>query len=646
MHQRVLDQIINCCRERNKVLGELQRVLSLLESNFDKNSICIKIYKRLQELQVISNNNSYWQYVLPDSIEMIELYNKHLCQDKEERILLDIINNWQIEWGWLSAICTYIANQLPETQNPSSPHTRLKYNKHLLRLNREILFLQIVTGQYYNTLYPLDITIDPTNICNYRCRTCFQHSSQDFPHSSLNIEDVSRFCDGFPYASAIIIGGTGEPVLSKCFSYLISMTNRTVGVVEIITNASVKALQDCSLGKNHHICISIDGAIKETFETIRVGVPFEKIIDAVRSLRKKHKKQTISFNVTVSRLNVDELVGIGELAIKLEIDEITINMLHPYMLHLNEIVLQNEDMHLFEEQLKNLKALTKKYGIKIVNAVQIQGHGSSYSEIKRTATIQKRELIDKFKKIKVSWKGNNYSLPNIFENLETYIFPSIIPDIFLDSDTLIKEAQNLVDSSFFQLDSNYYRTNDVKMLRNIRNRLRNKFRNMSTEELCIPWCFSPWVKVYIEATKQIRPCCVWEGYFDRIYDYNSILEIRNSYNYTALRKNTLNTEQQPQICQKCDYQERHARSRNFFLYLIKKGVDLRGINIDKKNPLYKHMVSAWNLVSILPSMKIKDSKENLLHETPSTIIRLIYFKAHLLLYYISRVFRKIFGNRG
>ena len=121
----------------------------------------------------------------------------------------------------------------------------------------------------------------------------------------------------------------------------------------LLTEENITKIIESSLDR---LFISVDGAEKETFERIRVGADFEKVvtnIKLVNSLKEKlsSSKPNVCFSTTLMRSNIEEFVSIIQLAHELKIKTISCK---PIQILFPENV--KEDLNYFPDLTRNVVA--------------------------------------------------------------------------------------------------------------------------------------------------------------------------------------------------------------------------------------------------------------------------------------------------
>ena len=177
---------------------------------------------------------------------------------------------------------------------------------------------------------PYRVTIEPTARCNLRCNMC-QLSTWDRNPRDLTLEQFRTVLDGFPTLLTIKLHGIGEPLLNKEFFGMVEeaaargITVDTVTNGTVLSEASCRRILDSSLAT---LFISVDGSTPETFERIRTGAKFDRVIEGIRRLtamRGSRKRLGIHFWTTAQIGNIHELPDIVRLAKDVGVDSLHVN---------------------------------------------------------------------------------------------------------------------------------------------------------------------------------------------------------------------------------------------------------------------------------------------------------------------------------
>jgi MoaA/NifB/PqqE/SkfB family radical SAM enzyme len=187
--------------------------------------------------------------------------------------------------------------------------------------------------------FPNFASIETTMKCNLQCPMCLPFADgSTVAGSHMEADAFERVARAlFPHLDRFQLTVTGEPLMSKGLGRILDLAQEYGVRAEYYTNGTLLkermiALILPSLGE---ICFSIDGATKETFETLRAGASFEAVfrnvellMAAIREIPER-ERPVVGFNVTIMKRNVRELPAIVELAHALGIDYVTAGHVFP-----------------------------------------------------------------------------------------------------------------------------------------------------------------------------------------------------------------------------------------------------------------------------------------------------------------------------
>jgi len=166
--------------------------------------------------------------------------------------------------------------------------------------------------------FPSQISIESTSRCNSQCITCehknMKRAKQDMPMKLYKkiINECSQYKN---LITNLSLSFMGEPLLDKnIFKKIKIAKERGIKFVSFICNGSLltekraKRLIDSGIDA---IIFSVDGAAKESFEKIRVGLNYEQVVGNIKRLaemkrRLKSKKPTISVDMVQTKFNEGE----------------------------------------------------------------------------------------------------------------------------------------------------------------------------------------------------------------------------------------------------------------------------------------------------------------------------------------------------
>ena len=142
---------------------------------------------------------------------------------------------------------------------------------------------------------PAQVTLEFTNHCNLRCVYCTSSLALR-PQGFMSDETFRNTLEGIKqlHVDRVRIVGNGEPTLHPDFSTFTQTLCEHIPFVSIITNAQwrepenvIKILLESSVSL---VEISVDGGYKDTYEKMRVGGKFERLIDNLKLLKAAKKR--------------------------------------------------------------------------------------------------------------------------------------------------------------------------------------------------------------------------------------------------------------------------------------------------------------------------------------------------------------------
>jgi radical SAM protein with 4Fe4S-binding SPASM domain len=224
---------------------------------------------------------------------------------------------------------------------------------------------------------PFNVEIDVTTQCNLRCIMCY-FSDARFSRrkrEDISVDEFTRVAEQvFPLCQFVALSSSVEPFLHPEFGRFVGIT-KDLGVphVDVTTNAIlmtdalIEQLLDAGLDSMN---ISIDAATKSTYERLRRGGRFDRLIANVQALvaakrRRATAKPWITFNMVLMRSNICELPALVQLARELGVPGVGGAHLTPYAgLHLEGESLES-DTELCNEMLNQAKACGQANGIAV-----------------------------------------------------------------------------------------------------------------------------------------------------------------------------------------------------------------------------------------------------------------------------------------
>ncbi|MFC1940590.1 radical SAM/SPASM domain-containing protein [Chloroflexota bacterium] len=159
-----------------------------------------------------------------------------------------------------------------------------------------------------------------TDKCNLSCRHC-----RGFPAEELSTERAGRLVVEIAALKPgwVIVEG-GEPLLRDDLFDILGLMRRKQLEAHLITNGMLLSPRVMTALKRMgtKVMISIDGATPATYEAIRSGASFEKVVEAAGNCAREGLLEAINF--TILKSNYTEIPGIFELAASVGVRKVTL----------------------------------------------------------------------------------------------------------------------------------------------------------------------------------------------------------------------------------------------------------------------------------------------------------------------------------
>jgi MoaA/NifB/PqqE/SkfB family radical SAM enzyme len=168
---------------------------------------------------------------------------------------------------------------------------------------------------------PRSIQIECTTKCNLKCTFCELSYWTEKP-ADLQFDNIQKMVDHLPKLKRIDLTGIGESLMNREFFKIVQFLKARRLYVTLNDNFTLMtedaARRILELGIDQ-IFLSMDGATKHTYEQIRVGANFDKVIANARRLIQikrelGERRPEVKINTVVCLTNYHELPGIVELA--------------------------------------------------------------------------------------------------------------------------------------------------------------------------------------------------------------------------------------------------------------------------------------------------------------------------------------------
>ena len=186
----------------------------------------------------------------------------------------------------------------------------------------------------------LRLAIDDS--CNLRCPSCrneliFHRAGSKFRLGIRLADRVNQWLDTFQERIQVHIGSDGDPFASQVYRHFMEHTPRKDNIsYSIMTNGLM--LRDFHHRVPHVInnldklAISIDGATKQTYEKLRLGGNWDKVVDALECARelKDQNKFEFELHMVVQEDNWREMSLMADLAGRYSVDRLFLNRIEDW----------------------------------------------------------------------------------------------------------------------------------------------------------------------------------------------------------------------------------------------------------------------------------------------------------------------------
>ncbi|APW61970.1 Putative mycofactocin radical SAM maturase MftC [Paludisphaera borealis] len=221
---------------------------------------------------------------------------------------------------------------------------------------------------------PLHLEMDVINQCNLRCVMC--HFSLESVYKQkrvdLSIEDFTKIAEElFPLCKHVSLSFNTEPLLHRRLGEVLDIAGSyNVPGLYMITNAMLlKPAVVERLSRNKvSLCVSVDAAVKETYERIRAGGRFETLLANIRAIQGVRDQVGSTYphlhlNFVLMRSNITELPDFVRLANDLQVK--SVGGVHLVPFEGTDTRLESLEGHkeLCNRMLDEARAIGKEYGI-------------------------------------------------------------------------------------------------------------------------------------------------------------------------------------------------------------------------------------------------------------------------------------------
>jgi len=246
---------------------------------------------------------------------------------------------------------------------------------------------------------PISILIEHTTRCNFYCPHCSKgydpYFAEDMSEEVMN-QVVERLLPTMMWAC---VTGFGEPTISTQYSPLMGKLVSGGVIPHFSTNTSTLTIPhiDALVRARARVILSIDGATKETFETIRAGGKWDRlqyVLHAIRRIRRILGGDSW-FDVTFvgMRTNIHELPEMVRMVHRFELDHLKVQDYLAFGVEYDQNTLRN-DPEGANSYLDEAERLAEELGVTLyrppnyeTSAPKLSVHRSLWQRIRDTRSL-------------------------------------------------------------------------------------------------------------------------------------------------------------------------------------------------------------------------------------------------------------------
>ena len=181
--------------------------------------------------------------------------------------------------------------------------------------------------------YPNIIKVANDYVCNLHCPSCRKmiHAKNDDNEELEIVTCIDSLMESgwLDKANNVVVGASGESFLSPSYRKIIFDGVAHRNSIDIMTNGTLFTPQiwEKMEGKYKHVTfsVSIDAATKETYEKVRCGGNWDKLMENMAflsKLRKENKVESVMVNMIVQKKNYREIPDFIRWAKEMEFDSV------------------------------------------------------------------------------------------------------------------------------------------------------------------------------------------------------------------------------------------------------------------------------------------------------------------------------------
>jgi len=158
--------------------------------------------------------------------------------------------------------------------------------------------------------YPTGIEIEVTTRCGLRCIMC-EHTYWNEPKRDMSYEQFVGIIEQFPNLRWIGLTGIGEGSLHKDFNRMLGYLKERGILIDFFNTLNFVSKKDLKYWMSlpvNRLDVSIDAATEDTYEKVRVGGTYQRVIDNIAYLFECKGTTTVGFHYIIGKYNIGEVL--------------------------------------------------------------------------------------------------------------------------------------------------------------------------------------------------------------------------------------------------------------------------------------------------------------------------------------------------
>lgn len=231
----------------------------------------------------------------------------------------------------------------------------------------------------------LVVRIDTNYTCNLKCRMCYFSNPEIKRRGPMSLELFNRIAaDIFKKVRVLYLSCAAEPFMTKNIIDFIKVGKQyNIPTISFCTNGTLlneSKIQDIvDMGVNE-VIISIDGATPETYNKIRKGADFNKVIENVRLIKEIKQKSNTQFphvriNYLLMKSTINEIEPFFEIIKDCDISSVNFREMLPFKTEDPEYYAKEsilDDYGLYDRIVKTINNKSSLLGIKVITSIGCQ----------------------------------------------------------------------------------------------------------------------------------------------------------------------------------------------------------------------------------------------------------------------------------